>query len=492
MQKTFTRLFYIGFAALWGWILINSVLRWPHNGLAALGLGLVFTLIFWALARWVAPLANQLTSRGFSLCFGAVFVLYAAFLAWMGWLLAEVPIMDMEVVLKTLPDLLASGRFGVWNGYYIVCNNNLGLALLLGGWYWLAGLFGFAPGADLAGVAPGIALNVLALLLSVWLCCRIARHIFGTHRAVVVTFLLCAGFAPFVLYAPCFYSDSLSMPFALLAVLCWCRYRTAKAPAARLGLLIGMGAAVFAGYAVKGSVAVVLIALLIQLFLEKKAKQALCGALALLLSFGILLSSYQLWQKNVFLDQTEYEALGLPLNLWFCYGSHGEGNYSQADFDAAMTVDTVAEREALIAQRIRENYAAMSPGQLAGFMTKKAAITWGDGLYTAEEFLATPQRANWTHTFIIKGQPGYMPMVYYCQAYLYMVQLLVLAAAVVGARLAKPGPECLNALCITGLVLFLSLWETKARYAFNFTPLLLLLAAGGLLALSHLPHTRKR
>ena len=34
---------------------------------------------------------------------------------------------------------------------------------------------------------------------------------------------------------------------------------------------------------------------------------------------------------------------------------------------------------------------------------------------------------------------------------------------------------------VAGLVLFLSFWETKARYAFQFTPLLLLLAAAALL-----------
>ena len=34
---------------------------------------------------------------------------------------------------------------------------------------------------------------------------------------------------------------------------------------------------------------------------------------------------------------------------------------------------------------------------------------------------------------------------------------------------------------VTGLILFLSLWETKARYAFHFTPFLLLLAAAALM-----------
>ena len=42
-------------------------------------------------------------------------------------------------------------------------------------------------------------------------------------------------------------------------------------------------------------------------------------------------------------------------------------------------------------------------------------------------------------------------------------------------------PVMLAGVSVTGLILFLSLWETKARYAFNFTPLLLLLAAAALM-----------
>ena len=74
-----------------------------------------------------------------------------------------------------------------------------------------------------------------------------------------------------------------------------------------------------------------------------------------------------------------------------------------------------------------------------------------------------------------------MPMVYYCQAYLYMVQLLVLVCAVCRARRPAPGLLTLTGVSVTGLILFLSLWETKARYAFNFTPFLLLMAAAALL-----------
>ena len=486
MQKTMTRLFWAGFAVLWGWVAANSVLRWAHNGLAAFAAGLILAAGFFALAKWVLPRLNGLSARRWRLVCGLAFGAYVLALGRLAFLLAEVPIMDQEVVLRTLPDLLDDGRFGVWSGYYIVCNNNLGLALLLGGWYKLAGLFGFAPGSDLAGVGPGIALNVLALAASVALACRLAKKVFKTNSAAALAFLLCAGFAPFVLYSPCYYSDSLSMPFALLAMLAFTAWQTQQSRAKRLALAAAMGAAVFAGFAIKGSVAVVLAALVILFFLQAGPKRAAAAGLAALACFGLLLGGYRLWQRAGLIDWADEEALTLPTQLWFCYGSHDEGNYSQADYEAAMSVDTIAQRKQLLTRRIAQNYAAMSPVQLAEFVTKKAAITWGDGLYNAEEFLATPQRANWTHFFILQGQPGYMPLVYYCQAYLYMVQLLVLLFAAQAALRpgAVPGALTLAGVSVTGLMLFLSLWETKARYAFNFTPLLLLLAAGGLLVLA--------
>ena len=481
MQKILVRLFYADFALLWGWIFLNSVLRWQHNSLAALGLGLVLVGGLYAVARWLLPRLNSLSRKQWKAGFFALFTVYAALFCRLSWLLAEIPIMDHEAILKSLPDLLQNGHFTVWSGYYIVCNNNLGTALVLGLWYKLFSLFGFGPGLDLMGVMPGIVLNDIAILGSVALVCLLARRIFSSNRAVALAFILCVGFAPFLLYSPFFYSDTLSLPFALLCLLGFNSLHRAKTVKKQALCLVGMGAAAFFGFAVKGSVAVMLVAVVIQLFLEYKPKKALAFALVMVLCFGGLVGGYKLLQRSYMIDWADEEMLTLPITLWFCYGSHDEGNYSQADVDAVMAVDTIAQREEIIAQRIRDNYASYTPGQLFRFMTRKAAITWGNGMYDAQEFLETPQRSSWTHFFTVPGQPGFMPVVYYCQAVLYAVQLLVLLFLAGQIKQANANTLTLAGIGVLGLVIFLSFWETKARYAFHFTPLLLLLALGGLL-----------
>lgn len=482
MTKQLTRAFSIGFAIVWAWVLFNGVLRWQNNGPAALLAGLALGFGAFFVARFLLPLLDLIPLPRFRRWMAVVLLVYTLILGRMAFWLAEMPIMDMATVLQSLPDFLDDGIPQVWGAYYIICNNNLGLALVLVLWFRLAGLFGITPDTE-AGIYAGIVLNVLAIAVSVLLVCLLARRILGRNSGVALAFLLCAGFLPFVLWSPCFYSDTLCLPFALLVLLGWTKYRTAANTAARLAWLGFMAVAAFVGYAIKGSVAVVLVAVVIQLFLEQKARRAAAGALTLLLVFGMLLGAYRAWQRT-FLDFSVEDAVGLPIELWFAYGSGGDGNYNDEVCQNAKSLATLDQRRQMLRQYIAAQYAARTPVGQADFMTRKAVITWGNGLYDAQEFLATPLKVNWTHRFILQGQPGYMPMVYYCQAYLYFVMILVLLGTVGAVRRGKPGPLTLARVSVFGLMLFLSLWETKARYSFQFTPLLLLLAAAALWQIS--------
>ena len=145
MAKALHRAFHVGFSLLWGWLFLNSVLRWQNNGAAALAAGLGLAALFFLLAKFAAPRLDRLSPKAFRLGFGLAFALYAALFCWLAWLLAEIPIMDLAAVLQTLPELLENGRFGVWNAYYVICNNNLGLALVLCGGDKLGWIGAFHP-----------------------------------------------------------------------------------------------------------------------------------------------------------------------------------------------------------------------------------------------------------------------------------------------------------------------------------------------------------
>ncbi len=473
MERAVNRLFCLLLGGILLAILVSSVIHWEYNGPAALAAGLALTGGMGALLHFAAPAAGRLSPGRFRIFLGLGLLVYGLVLAILGTLLAQVLIMDMDYVYRSLPEFLEGFPLGQSNFYYIICNNNLGLALLLAAVYRVTGIS--PEGA--AGLETGILFNCLMIWLTVLLLCRCARLLTQSNGAVLGVFLISAFFLPFWLWTPIFYSDTLSMPFILLAVVCFFRFRLSG----RWGgfWLAASALAAFLGYAVKGSAAVVVPAVMIWLALEHLdgLKAALRQAVLYLVCFLVLVGGYKAAQHLWILDYTDSEEYALPTELWLCYGSHDDGDYSQEDYDYCASLPDLESRRKAMRQRLWENYSSYTPGELAAFELHKATLTWGDGTYGFTEYLAAPQKANWTAFFTIQGQPGYMPLVYYCQAYQYMLLLLTAAGALVNLAHPWPSGRSFSGLCLLGILFLLSLWETKARYALHFSPLLLLCAA---------------
>lgn len=475
LQRAFWLMFFLCF----GWIWLGTVRHWQYNGRAALLAGIVLgaaaVWVLFKLGAWV----DGLTERQWHLLKGIGLALSAAALAAAGLITAQVLIMDLDVVWQSLPDFLDSVFLERYNVYYLECNNNLGLALLLAGFFRVLAPFGIAPGTP-AGMAAAILLNCLALWLTVVLILRAARLLTGRRAGEFCALGLCLIYLPFYLWAPVFYSDTLVMPFLMGTLVLFLQFRKADSVRTRLALAAAMGVLTFFGFAVKGSLAVLLVALPIQLFLEQVGglRAAARTAAVLLITFVLVFAGYRTWQHHAVLDYTEYETYGFPIELWFTYGSHGVGDYDPEDFDACIRMPTLTQRREVLTQRLRQNYSSYTLPELARFMTRKAVVTWGDGKFDADQFTATPQRANWSARFLLRGQPGYMPMTYVCQAlHNLLLGLVVFSGLLPLLRGDRPGGLAPVQLTLFGVMLFLSLWETKARYALHVAPCLVLCGA---------------
>ena len=475
MRRGLLRCFYGVFGGLLALLLAACCASWTHNAPAALAVAAVLAAGMWAALRWLGPWVDRWPRRRFLAVYLGVGAAYLAWLLALGWGMAYVLLSDLGVVYESLPELLANGHFTAYNDYYVACTNNLGLALLLDLAYRVAGWFGVHP--DQAGIYAGVTFNCLAIAAALLLFGYGLRLLTGRRSAALLFLLGGAALAPLWFWAPYFYSDTLCLPFLALAFVCWGRWRQRPHP----GWAAGYGAAVFAGGAVKGSVLVMLVAGVLGLVFAAgtaSGKQRQQAAAALLLTFALFQGGYGLFQQR-FIDWTNRQSVGFPTELWICYGSHDEGDYSQADVDACRVLPTLADRRAMLREQIVRNYAARGLAGNGRFWLHKAVSTWGDGLYGAEEYAATPLHTSWTGVFALPGQRWHMPMVYYAQSWQYLLLGLACAGALAAAR---RGAEELFLPCVGqfGVMLFLSFWETKARYGLHFAPVLLLCAVGGL------------
>ena len=485
------RLFHGAFVALLAVLLAAGAVGWQYNAPAALAVAAALGAALWLAMRRLGPRVDAMPNKRFRLWYGGLAAVYLAALVVLGNAMAEALISDMGVVYETLTEFLQAGHPLANNDYYLICNNNLGLALVLYGFYAVVGLFGIVPDGG-AGITAGISFNCLCIFAAVLLLGRAVGLATGRKSVKLLFLVMTFFFAPLYLWAPYFYSDTLCLPFLASAVLLFVRWR--QKPGA--GRALALGAVIFLGYAVKGSLAVLLAAALLGgAVLPPKnlgGRRLAVFLLAMLVGFMVPWGGYQRFQQG-YLDWTDREAVCFPTELWFCYGSHGEGDYSDEDVQACEALPTLAERTVLVRQRIAENYRARTPAGNLSFILHKAVRTWDDGEYGAQEYLASPLHANLTSLFTVYGQPGFMPMVYYCQ----IGQFLLLALCAAGSVLAavRRGGGLYGAagfyprLSLFGVMLFLSFWETKPRYALHFAPVLLFCAA---LAVAELAALRPR
>lgn len=474
MEEKLNRLFLACFGLVMVGVLVGAAHQWQDNSMAALIAAFLLGCALVVFLRVVGVAVEAMPRDMFRFLFALLAFGWLLFLCYMGQRLTQALIMDMGVVYASLPDFLNGFPLGGDNaGYYMVCNNNLGIALCLTAFYKFSGvLVGIAPDME-TGLALGILFNCAMIWAAVMLLCLAAYMLTGKRLPALVLLGLSAAFAPFYLYAPQFYSDTLVMPFLALAVVLFLWLE--RAPALYKAALLG--AVVFIAYALKGSAGVFLpAAAIVWLLRAGTAKEKLLPIAAMAVAFTVLLGGYKAWQ-NTFLDWDSADSYIYPTELWLCYGSHDMGDYSQADVDAANALATKAERQSMLRGRIVQNYTSRSVAGNLVFFARKASHTWGEGKYDADEFTATPKFVNWTAKFTLPGQPLFMPFHYYCQICQFLLLALVAFYCVEALRGAYGRCAAILPMAIWGGMVLLSIWETKPRYALHFSPLLLLCGA---------------
>ena len=464
----FFLLFFVVGSVLFALILLCN----PYAG-APLVPSLLWTLVFLA-----GLVLFFLLSRRWEpfrpLCAGALTLFFCLLLVAGYWLQTD-PIFDVYALFQGAVELSEAGQLTEQMAYFCQFPNNLGGTLLLSLVFRLARAVGIA---DLAAVA--VVFNCLLLTAAAGLTYLCARRLWGVRLAM--TALLCFLFgAVFYLSAPIYYTDTLSLCFPILGFYCYLRAKTARTRGGRAAALALTGLVLAAGFWVKGSVAVLLVAILLDLLLTLPLRRfALPGFAAVLVFLSCLFLQGRV--ADALLDAQLREQKEIPVQHWIMMGLTGVGAYNADDYDFTLSFPTLEERKTADTQRLLARLRAFTPASAAQFFATKTVYSFGSGLCGTDTMLDdNPLRPNWAHAYCLRSGAHFADLAAFAQGQYFAVFLLALAAAV-GALLHRSSARRLltPALACFGLLLFLSFWEASSRYIFNFAPLLLLCAAGGL------------
>lgn len=374
-----------------------------------------------------------------------------------------------------------------WGDYFSRYPNNLLLLLLETFLLRFNSAFGIFPG-DYAQMCC-IVVDCAAITLSCLLTYRLLKNL-TTRGWALVGFLLCvllAGLSPWMCI---FYSDTLGILFPILTLYLYTK--PGKIKRNRIcGILVGC-----VGYFLKPQCIIMVIAILcmevVYAIKEKKKERALWGAGMAALSIAVILvlSNVLVWRyesANIKLEKEE--SFGMAHFFMMGLNEETTGGFSSEDVDFSASFATSAERTQGDIARARTRLQQMGPGGYLLHLGKKLLMTFHDGTFGwwVEGTFYTPL-VDAPNTHIAPA----LRSLYYRdggkhELWKLAAQAIWMATLLLGTlygllSLKKEGRFEVSVLklALFGTVLFLLLFECRARYLFMHIPLFCCLAGLGL------------
>lgn len=463
--------FYAVFAVFSVWIFAAGFLNADGNFIPNLFLVLIGCLVLGAVSFALVKLP-EIPLKAYRIVIPVIFAVYMLCLTLFGITTMTVPISDLEVLVKTADYWLNNGDILKYSSYFTVCRNTLGNAIFIYLMFIPMHILGIDTFSNTAE-SWGIAVNCLMIVLCVFFLYRIAVKTIKNRNFHILFLLVCCVYIPFYLWAHRYYSDTLSLPFLSAAIWLYLKCRE-NGGRKQVIYAILCGVCLWVGYFIRGSLVIALVAVVIfSAFSDRKdfIKRGLC----VLIAFIITMAGWNWYvNHNSWIDYSDTQEHEYPLTMWLMYGAHDEGNYWDDDVNYLQSLPADQRPDAAM-EKLKEYYSRYNLKSYLEFLNLKYGITYGNGMFDAELYLNSQRNYNFTHHILIEGRPYFAPFRYLSNMVHFTVFILAVISAFVNWRRKEWNAAMLMQITMLGNIIFYSFWETKARYAFGITPLLLFL-----------------
>ena len=401
----------------------------------------------------------------------------------MSQLLRFTPITDLEQCYTAAQLLVDQGGFGNLERpfvYFTRYPHNLGLVDLLAGIFWFFGLFGWADRFAQAAL-------VCSLLFTAGLLCaaRLCRRL-GGAQAQARALLLFATCLPFLYCTSELYTDVFSLAFSPMILLAYFKARDAESLRVRAGYALLFALSAFFGAQLRFTTVIAAIACLIAALFEKRVKLTAILAVPLALCFALGGAAIQAENekhlgaeniRNNKLPVLHFVLMGLPVQSDEGYGQYGDGGW----LIFTTSFDSPQARDAALRQKFidRAYTLAHHPDMLLSSLSRKNLSTFGRGTFELNEiFEADEHEPNNALKQVVFAQGRWNRAYTHLATALFLAQMLLACIACAQAVHRRDTSAAPLFLTLLGAFLFLCIWETRARYFFQF--MMVLLCAGAM------------
>ncbi len=477
-------LIYISFRMVFPVVNIKQL---PLKNIAALGAVLLFCLLLWVIRRYILTALSDKTKEVCSILMFILFIMLEIFCA---QTFEVKPTWDFGEVINGAKQI-SLGQSIVNSKYFELYPHNLNPAIIIGTYLKIFN-----------DVDKSLyILNIMAISLSVAGAYLITKKVLGINAAVIVM-LFCLLSTPLYLYVPIVYTDTLALPFPVLSLYFWIKWRAANCPWKQVLYFSLIGAFSAIGFLIKPIAAIVFVAAIVELFISVVFKSLPSSGLqkllfslpSAILAFLLILAIFNSYvglmgyQKNISSERA------LPYTHWLMMGmnrpikeggtSYGYGGFSGEDLTFSRSFETKSERIEANLSRMEERLKDFGPKGYTSFLLKKLEWTWTDGTYFAPVKLARePLKRGVFHQYVLydDGKNTNTPYLMLCQI-VHSATLFLMLFGTIGAILSRNmgGLKTVIVLSCLGIMIFLLAWETRSRYLTFFIPVFNIMAVSGL------------
>ncbi|MBQ9008771.1 MAG: hypothetical protein IJ088_05500, partial [Clostridia bacterium] len=436
----------------------------------------LFTVFLWALQGLLRRRPVRL-GTGTILLSAMLFVLLQIFCALS---LRHTPFTDTEQIVTAAKNLAQTGSYEQsprTYQYFSWYPFNLGTVYLYAFLFRLFGLFGFTDTYLVIAVFAGILFSVG--LISGTKC---AVHLRGDLAGIY--FLILSGICfPFYYCTAELYTDVLALPFPVLLLYLYLKADNCTGWKRHL-LLTAFALLLLIGTQIRFTVLILPIACLMDALLKKKIRLFTeCLVLsAVILAVGTLsierVNAAHLGKENLEthrLSVWHYLAMGLPVHEDDGYGQYGDGGW----LIFSTSFSDPGERDAQLRRMIKDRvYYLRYPNRMLNMLSRKNVSTFGDGSFHLNELIEADEHDinNGLKNIIYANGKGY-PVYYHICSAMFYAQMLIAALSCFRAVKKRQLDAAPVFITLVGAFIYLTMWETNARYFFMFEFLLLLAAS---------------
>ena len=393
--------------------------------------------------------------------------LFFILLAIFGNLITSIPTYDLSNIIKEASIMVSNGGKFVTEDYFSVYHNQVPVTVFI---FLIFKIGSFLRFENLKVFA--IMINSLSIAITAFFSYLSVKKI-KDYKSGILTLLFFMINPIFYLYSSYFYTDTLCMPFAAIAIYVFIVNRKNENIKKSIGLYILMGIILAIGFKIRVVIGILLIAFVLSIIMSKNNRKV-CSIIIICTSFiiGLLLCSLiEKSTKPLVNKDLEYPATHW-LMMGFNYNTDGRWNIN--DYNYTKEGKTYSEKRNRNTEAIKQRIQELGPARLITFLKIKLAVNWSNGGYDYLSKLINVEKINPLYEFISGNRKIFITYYYQICKITIMIIFLICLLKEIKNNEGFESEYGYVYISIFGAFLFYLIWEVSTRYSLTFLPWMIL------------------